>query len=72
MTRYQELFDKIGCTIEETLLEQALCRTAYARENAVPLSRTMDYLAVLGDAVIEISVIQSIIDAGITDRKSVV
>lgn len=71
MTRYQELFDKIGCTIEETLLEQALCRTAYARENAVPLSRTMDYLAVLGDAVIEISVIQSIIDAGITDKGDI-
>ena len=72
MTKYTALFEKIGYTIQNReLLQHALCRTAYARENAIPLSSTMDYLAVLGDAVIEISVIQSIIESGVTEKGEI-
>ena len=66
------LFERIGYTIKNSdLLFHALCRTAFARENAIPLSSTMDYLAVLGDAVIEISVIQSLIEEGVTEKGEI-
>ncbi len=67
-----QLSERIGYTFEnEKLLFHALCRTAFARENSIPLTSTMDYLAVLGDAVIEIAVIQSIIESGVTDKGEI-
>ncbi len=63
---------RIGYTFKnDKLLFHALCRTAFARENSIPLTSTMDYLAVLGDAVIEILVIQSLIESGQTEKGEI-
>ena len=62
---YSDLYDRIGYTFTNPqYLSHALRRTAFAREQNVSLDETMDYLAVLGDAVIEIVTIQNIIDLG--------
>ena len=69
---YSDLYDKIGYTFTNPqYLSHALRRTAFAREQNISLDETMDYLAVLGDAVIEIVTIQSIIDSGVTDKGEI-
>ena len=65
-------YERIGYTFQnEDYLIHALTRTAFARENNIPLDYTMDYLAVLGDAVIEILVIQDIIASGVTVKGEI-
>ena len=72
MTDYSELYNRIGYTFSNPqYLSHALQRTAFAREQNISLNETMDYLAVLGDAVIEIVTIQSIIDSGVTDKGEI-
>ena len=67
-----EFYERIGYTFQnEDYLIHALTRTAFARENTIPLDYTMDYLAVLGDAVIEILVIQDIIASGVTAKGEI-
>ena len=67
-----EFYERIGHSFQnEDYLIHALTRTAFARENNVPLEYTMDYLAVLGDAVIEILVIEDVISAGVTEKGEI-
>ncbi|HKM41128.1 MAG TPA: ribonuclease III domain-containing protein [Methanocorpusculum sp.] len=73
---YTALYEKIGYTFKnEALLIRALTRTAYARENEQSMSDTMDSLAVLGDAVLDVVVICQLLREGeyekgeITRRK---
>ncbi|HJK11902.1 MAG TPA: ribonuclease III, partial [Methanocorpusculum sp.] len=62
---YAELYEKIGYTFKnEAYLNQAMTRTAYARENETPMSETMDALAVLGDAVLDLVIICEIMAEG--------
>lgn len=69
---YQILYDAIDYTFKDTLyLGHALTRTAYAREKGIPLTETMDYLAVIGDAVLDVVVISSIIETGECDKGEI-
>ncbi|HJJ42716.1 MAG TPA: ribonuclease III domain-containing protein [Methanocorpusculum sp.] len=69
---YSDLFTKIGYTfIDQDLLTHALTRTAYARENELSMSDTMDSLAVLGDAVLDLVVIRRLIDEGEFDKGEI-
>ena len=63
------LEEVIGLTFSDPdLLIRALTRSAYACENALPKDQHMDALAVLGDAAIELVVIEEIIAAGEFDK----
>lgn len=53
------------------LLESALTRVAYARENGISSNETMDYLAVIGDSVMDLIVIENIIDSGVFDKGEI-
>lgn len=53
------------------LLQAALTRTAYARENGIPMENTMDFLAVLGDAVLDVLTIESVIAEGEYDKGEI-
>lgn len=67
-----EFYERIGYSFEnEDFLVHALTRTAFARENNISLAYTMDYLAVLGDAVIEILTIEDIIASGVTEKGEI-
>jgi|LSQX01.1.fsa_nt_gb ribonuclease-3 len=69
---YADLYAKIGYTFtNEDLLLHALTRTAYARENELPMSETMDSLAVLGDAVLDLIVIRKLIEDGEFDKGEI-
>ena len=62
----------IGYTFKRTAyLERALTRLAHAKEQGLPSDAHMDALAVLGDAVVEIVVIRSLIDAGEHDKGAI-
>ncbi len=66
---YSDLYAKIGYTFTNVdLLLHALIRTAYARENELSMSDTMDSLAVLGDAVLDLIVIRQLIEEGEFDK----
>ncbi|WP_319378532.1 ribonuclease III domain-containing protein [uncultured Methanocorpusculum sp.] len=70
--KYADLYAKIGYTFtNEDLLLQALTRTAYARENELSMSDTMDSLAVLGDAVLDLIVIRQLIEEGEFDKGEI-
>ena len=59
------LYERIGYTITTTEhLEHALTRTAYAQEHGLTQEKAMDALAVLGDAVLDVVVIQTLIAEG--------
>lgn len=69
---YSDLYAKIGYTFSnEDLLLHALTRTAYARENELSMSDTMDSLAVLGDAVLDLIVIRKLIEDGEFDKGEI-
>jgi len=69
---YADLYAKIGYTFtNEDLLLHALTRTAYARENELSMSDTMDSLAVLGDAVLDLIVIRKLIEDGEFDKGEI-
>ncbi|HJJ32679.1 MAG TPA: ribonuclease III [Methanocorpusculum sp.] len=66
------LYQKIGYVFTNTsYLQHALTRTAYAREHGLPIAKAMDYLAVLGDSVLDTVVIKDIIDAGVADKGEI-
>jgi ribonuclease-3 len=70
--KYADLYAKIGYTFaNEELLLHALTRTAYARENELSMSDTMDSLAVLGDAVLDLIVIRQLIEEGEFDKGEI-
>ncbi|MDO9522113.1 MAG: ribonuclease III domain-containing protein [Methanocorpusculum sp.] len=70
--KYADLYAKIGYTFtNEDLLLHALTRTAYARENELSMSETMDSLAVLGDAVLDLIVIRKLIEDGEFDKGEI-
>ncbi len=70
--KYADLYAKIGYTFgNEDLLLHALTRTAYARENELSMSDTMDSLAVLGDAVLDLIVIRQLIGEGEFDKGEI-
>ncbi len=70
--KYADLYAKIGYTFaNEELLLHALTRTAYARENELSMSETMDSLAVLGDAVLDLIVIRKLIEEGEFDKGEI-
>jgi ribonuclease-3 len=71
-----ELEVRIGYSFRNpAYLQRALTRLAHAKEQSLPADAHMDALAVLGDAVVEVVVIRSLICAGehdkgiITNRK---
>ena len=69
---YAALYEKIGYTFKnEALLTRALTRTAYARENEQSMSDTMDSLAVLGDAVLDLVVICQLLKEGEYDKGEI-
>ncbi|ABN07482.1 ribonuclease III [Methanocorpusculum labreanum Z] len=69
---YSDLYAKIGYTFANVdLLLHALTRTAYARENELSMSETMDSLAVLGDAVLDLIVIRRLIEEGEFDKGEI-
>ena len=70
--KYADLYAKIGYTFaNEELLLHALTRTAYARENELSMSETMDSFAVLGDAVLDLIVIRKLIEEGEFDKGEI-
>jgi len=67
-----ELAKITGYTFQnKELLESALRRTAYARETGFPIEDTMDYLAVLGDAILDVITIEKIIAEGEHDKGEI-
>jgi len=69
---YSDLYEKIGYTFRNVdLLTHALTRTAYARENELSMHDTMDSLAVLGDAVLDLIVICRLIRDGEFDKGEI-
>ncbi|HJK01825.1 MAG TPA: ribonuclease III [Methanocorpusculum sp.] len=70
--RYTKLYNKIGYTFKnESYLNRAMTRRAYAREHEIPMNETMDALAVLGDAVLDLVMIDTIITDGEYDKGEI-
>ncbi len=68
----RSLEESLGCTFQNpTLLTRALTRSAYAREAGIDADAHMDALAVLGDAVIELAVLEAIIFQGDSDKGTI-
>jgi ribonuclease-3 len=68
----RSLEEALGCTFHNpALLTRALTRSAYAREAGIDADDHMDALAVLGDAVIDLAVLEAIIDAGESDKGTI-
>lgn len=70
--KYAELYEKIGYTFKnESYLDHAMTRTAYAREHETPMNETMDSLAILGDAVLDLVMIGEIMAEGEYDKGEI-
>lgn len=70
--KYAKLYEKIGYTFKnEAYLVHAMTRTAYAREHETPMNETMDSLAVLGDAVLDLVMICEIMAEGGYDKGEI-
>lgn len=71
--KYAKLYEKIGYTFKnEAYLDHAMTRTAYdAREHETPMNETMDSLAVLGDAVLDLVMICEIMAEGEYDKGEI-
>ena len=68
----RSLEESLGCTFQNPdLLTRALTRSAYAREAGIDADAHMDALAVLGDAVIELAVLEAIIFQGDSDKGTI-
>lgn len=64
-----ELEDRIGYRFQNPeLLDRALTRLAYSLENDLPEGFHMDALATLGDAAIDLAVLESLIESGMHDK----
>lgn len=69
---YANLYERLGYTFKnEEYLNHAMTRTAYARERNTPMKETMDSLAVLGDAVLDLVVICEILEEGEYDKGEI-
>ncbi len=67
-----ELYERIGYTFSSTEhLEHALTRTAYAQEHGLSQEKAMDALAVLGDAVLDVVVIQMLLAKGESQKGEI-
>lgn len=67
-----ELQELIGYTFRNPeLLRQALTTTSYANENPNSSDRTMTAFSTLGDAVINVVVIQSLMDKGLVSKGEI-
>ena len=71
------LYERINYTFARTdHIEHALTRTAYVQEHGLSQEKSMDALAVLGDAVLDVVVVQELLADGeflkgeITRRKT--
>lgn len=68
----KSLEEALGCTFHNpALLTRALTRSAYARESGIDADGHMDALAVLGDAVIDLVVLEAIIEGGESDKGAI-
>jgi ribonuclease-3 len=67
-----EIEERIGYTFNDrTLLERALTRLAYALEGGLPADAHMDALATLGDAVINVAVVEAVVAGGAHDKGAI-
>jgi ribonuclease-3 len=57
--------------VNRNLLEKALTRFAFGKENNLPDGWNMDHLATLGDAAIDLVVIEHLINSGITEKGKI-
>jgi ribonuclease-3 len=70
--KYAKLYEEMGYTFRnEVYLDHAMTRTAYARENEIPINKTMDPLAILGDAVLDMVIIFEIMMDGEYDKGEI-
>ena len=56
---------------DEKLLHRALTRYAWAKEQGLAADAHMDALATLGDAVIELIVLDTLVHAGVTEKGEI-
>jgi len=67
-----ELEERIGYAFtDRTLLLRALTRLAYALETGLPPAAHMDALATLGDAVINVVVVEAVVAGGAHDKGAI-
>ncbi len=70
--KIRRLEKTLGYTFADpALLQRALTRPAYAREQGLPEDRHQEALATLGDAVIDLIVIQSIMERGVSKKGEI-
>jgi ribonuclease-3 len=64
--------ERIGYTFKDrSLLERALTRLAYTLEAGLPADAHMDALATLGDAVINVAVVEAVVACGAHDKGAI-
>ena len=64
--------ERIGYTFNDrSLLERALTRLAYTLEAGLPPDAHMDALATLGDAVINVAVVEAVVAGGAHDKGAI-
>ncbi len=64
--------ERIGYTFRDrSLLERALTRLAYTLEAGLPPDAHMDALATLGDAVINVVVVEAVVAGGAHDKGAI-
>jgi len=56
---------------DSSLLEDALTRVAYATENNINQMHTMDRYAVLGDAVLDVAIVERLLETGEHDKGDI-
>lgn len=67
-----EIEERIGYTFQDrSLLERALTRLAYSLETGLPPEAHMDALATLGDAVIDVVVVEAVVVGGAHDKGAI-
>ncbi len=67
-----DLAVEIGYTFaDSSLLEDALTRVSYAAENGIDQIHTMDRYAVLGDAVLDVAVVEYLLEIGEADKGDI-
>lgn len=68
----RRLEERIGYAFtDRTLLLRALTRLAYALETGLPPAAHMDALATLGDAVINVVVVEAVVAGGAHDKGAI-
>lgn len=68
----RRLEERIGYVFtDRTLLLRALTRLAYALETGLPPAAHMDALATLGDAVINVVVVEAVVAGGAHDKGAI-